>query len=123
MKEYDESPTEKIEAHQRRVDEEHLVPDDMSLMDAAEAVVRGKLKLTAQQERMLRELLPFFAPKLSVTATTSLDGKDFASLLERAIQRSKMTAEQIREAHELRLIEGGKEQIETQAVEVEGERR
>jgi hypothetical protein len=100
-----------------------VIPDDIPLMELAEAVVRGKVALTPQQERMLRELLPFHAPKLGAVMTTALNGKDFASVLERAIRRSAMTPDQLREAKQLRLIEVGKERIETQAVEVEGERR
>ena len=61
---------------------------DMPLMELAEAVVRGKIKLAAQQQRMLIELLLFLAPKLSAMAVGSMNGKDFASALERAIQRS-----------------------------------
>ena len=82
------SPAELIEAHERKLAEQQAIPDDMPLMALAEAVVRGKVALSPQQERMLRELLPFYAPKLSAMATRAMNGQDFASLLERAIQRS-----------------------------------
>ena len=81
------SPAELIEAHERKLAEQQAI-HDMPLMALAEAVVRGKVALSPQQERMLRELLPFYAPKLSAMATTAMNGQDFASLLERAIQRS-----------------------------------
>ena len=117
------SPAELIEAHERKLAEQQAIPDDMPLMALAEAVVRGKVALSPQQERMLRELLPFHAPKLGAVAIGHMNGKDFASVLERAIARSAMTPDQLREAKQLRLIEGGKEQIEAQGVEVAGERR
>ena len=99
------SPAELIEAHERKLADQQAIPDDIPLLELAEAVVRGKIALTPQQERMLRELLPFFAPKLTAVATTSMNGADFSSLLERAIQRS-LAGKPIK-------------LIETQAVEVE----
>ena len=103
------TPPELIEAHQRSLDEQQAIPDEMPLMELAEAVVRGKIKLGAQQQRMLIELLPFLAPKLSAMAVGSMNGKDFASALERAIQRS-LAGKPIK-------------LIEAQAIEVEEEGR
>jgi hypothetical protein len=65
------------------------IPDDMSLIEIAYAVVRGKLKLSQQQLVVLKELLPTVLPKLTAVATTFVDGKDFASMLDRAIERSQ----------------------------------
>jgi hypothetical protein len=62
----------------------------------AEQVVRGKVKLTAQQMRMLVELLPYYSPKLTAVAVGHLTGEDFYNRLERAINRSERA----------RLIEG-----------------
>jgi len=86
-------------------------------------IYKDPLQPMARRMRAAENALQFEHPKLGAVATTAMNGTDFASLLERAIIRSGMTAEQIREARELSLIEGGKQRIETQAVEVEGERR
>jgi len=78
---------DKIEAQQRE-GEASLVPDGMTLMDLADAVVRGKVKLSPQQMRLLIELLPYHLPKLSAVAVGHFNGTDFATQLDRAIQRS-----------------------------------
>jgi hypothetical protein len=57
-------------------------------LDLADAVVRGKAKLSAQQMRLLIELLPYHLPKLSAVAVGHFNGQDFAAQLDRAIQRS-----------------------------------
>jgi hypothetical protein len=54
----------------------------------AEQVVRGKVKLTPMQQRMLIELLPFYMPKLSAVGVGYLTNDTFAERLERAIERS-----------------------------------
>jgi hypothetical protein len=69
--------------------EDEVIPDDIPLMELADKVVRGKVKLSPQQQRMLIEMLPYIAPKLSATAIATMDGKTFAEALERAIERSK----------------------------------
>lgn len=48
--------------------------------------------------------MPLENPKLGAVATTAMNGKDFATLLEKAIQRSEI-------GKPLRLIEGGKAQV------------
>jgi hypothetical protein len=47
-----------------------------------------EVKLSPQQMRAMIELLPFHAPKLSAVGVSHLTGQDFASALDRAIQRS-----------------------------------
>jgi hypothetical protein len=42
-----------------------LIPDNIPLPELTEQVVRGKVKLTPAQQRMLIELLPFYMPMLS----------------------------------------------------------
>ena len=69
--------------------EDEVIPDDIPLMELADKVVRGKVKLAKQQLRMLIEMLPYIAPKLSATAIATMDGKTFAEALDRAIERSK----------------------------------
>jgi hypothetical protein len=54
----------------------------------AEQVVRGKVKLTPTQVRMLIELLPFYMPKLSAVGVGYLTNSTFAERLDRAIDRS-----------------------------------
>jgi len=61
------------------------IPDNIPLMELAEMVVRGKVRLSPQQQRMLIELLPFIAPKLSAVA--NVQGQDFATLLDRRLER------------------------------------
>jgi len=82
------SPADLIEAHQRKLDEQETIPDGVSLMEAAELVARGKVKVTPQQIRMLIELLPYHAPRLSAVAVGSVTGQDFARMLDAAILRS-----------------------------------
>jgi len=69
--------------------EDAVTPDDIPLMELADKVVRRKVKLAQQQLRMLIEMLPYIAPKLSATAIATMDGKTFAEALDRAIERSK----------------------------------
>ena len=78
---------DQIEAEQRQSASD-LIPDDIPIPELAEQVVRGKVKLTAQQMRMLVEILPFYMPKLSSVAVGYFNGEDFAERLERAINRS-----------------------------------
>ena len=68
--------------------QDEVIPDDVPLMELADRVVRGKIKLSPPQQRMLIEMLPYIAPKLSATAIASLNGEDFASALDRCIARS-----------------------------------
>jgi hypothetical protein len=51
-------------------------------------VMRGEVKLSPQQMRAMVELLPFHAPKLSSVGVGFLSANDFASRLDRAIDRS-----------------------------------
>src|SRR5215469_3188647 len=78
---------DKIEAEQRQQATDQI-PDHIPLAELAEQVVRGKVKLTPAQQRMLIELLPFHMPKLSAVAVGRLTGEDFASRLDRAVDAS-----------------------------------
>ena len=64
------------------------IPDNIPLPELAEQVVRGKVKLTPMQQRMLIELLPFYMPKLSAVGVGYLTNDTFAERLDRAIARS-----------------------------------
>jgi hypothetical protein len=81
------SPLEKIEAHQKRIDDAQIIPDDVPLLEIADSVVRGKRKLSQQQSRMLIEVLPYVAPKLMAVA--HFNGND-ADLLDKALERRSM---------------------------------
>lgn len=63
------------------------IPDNIPLIQLADMVVRGKIKLSPPQQRMLIEMLPFVAPKLSAVGYMR-EAETFASRLERAIERS-----------------------------------
>jgi hypothetical protein len=65
------------------------IPDDIPLLELADSVVRGKMKLSPPQMRLLIELLPYHAPKLTAVATTAIEGHSFAELLDKAIERSQ----------------------------------
>ena len=69
--------------------QDEVIPDNIPLMELADRVVRGKLKLSPPQQRMLIEMLPYIAPKLSATAFATMNGNSFAEALERCIERSK----------------------------------
>ncbi len=81
------SPAELIEAHERRLADQQPIPDDIPLIRLADMVVRGKVKLSPPQQRMLIEMLPYIAPKLSAIGFVR-DAETFASRLEKAIERS-----------------------------------
>ena len=69
------------------------IPDDLSLLELADQVVRGKIKLSAQQMRMLIEMLPYVAPKLLAVGHGSIHDMGFASRLDRALARSDTVRE------------------------------
>src|SRR5215472_16522347 len=73
------------EQHQQTTDQ---IPDNIPLSELAEQVVRGEVKLSQSQLRMLIELLPFHLPKLSAVALGRLTGEDFATRLDRAVEAS-----------------------------------
>src|SRR3974390_315265 len=80
------------------------IPDNIPLPELAEQVVRGKVRLSREQMRMLIELLPFHMPKLSAVGVGYLTNDTFAERLDRAIDRSDRA----------RLIEGRAIEVEDQ---------
>jgi hypothetical protein len=85
-----------------RTVEDQTIPDDIPLLELADQVVRGKVKLSSQQMRMLIEMLPFVAPKLSAVGFVR-DADTFAARLERATARSdKVRKEPMRLIEDLR---------------------
>lgn len=94
----EQSPTEAIREHQRLVDarnnggEDAQIPDDITITELAEDVVRGKRKLSQAQMRMLIELLPYYAPKLAAIADLrTRNERDFAVKMDRALERIRRT--------------------------------
>jgi hypothetical protein len=83
-----------------------LEPGEGSLA-LLQKVYRSPRQALSTRIRCAVEALPFEAPKLSAVATTTMNGQDFASLLERAIERSSR-------AREVKLIEGTCEPVEAQ---------
>jgi hypothetical protein len=60
-----------------------------SVGDINPARTSTTVKLTPQQARCAIEALPFENPKVSAVAISHMNGNDFASALDRAIERSK----------------------------------
>ena len=72
---------------QQKVEPE--LPEGIMALSLLQMAYRGKVKLTPQQTRCAIEALPYENPKLSAVAHGHFDVTDFASRLERAIERSK----------------------------------
>jgi hypothetical protein len=70
-------------------DDRFVLPEGTTAKQALEMVYRGEIVLSPQQMRAAIECLQFEVPKVSAVAVTHMDGSDFASALERAIERSK----------------------------------
>jgi hypothetical protein len=75
---------DQIEARQ----EQPTVPIGISAKRLLQMVYRGEVKLSPQQMRAAIEVLLFEEPKLATVGVAHLTGRDFAALLDRAIQRS-----------------------------------
>lgn len=70
---------DQIEAQQQT----ETIPDDIPIMQIADAVVRGKMKLSQPQMRLLIELLPYHSPKLLAVANMQFN---FAVELDKKIE-------------------------------------
>ena len=81
--------------------EVELAPDENSL-DFLQKVYRSSRQPLAVRMRAAAIALPFESPKLTAMAVSSMNGKHFASLLEKAIARSQALLKQI----ELKANEG-----------------
>src|SRR3974377_1289264 len=64
-------------------------PDEGAQFGFGGQGVWGKRRLSREQMRMLIELLPYCAPKLTAIAVGALNGQDFYTKLDRAIERSE----------------------------------
>ena len=70
-------------------EEPGVIPDNITMQELVDGVIRGKYKLGPSQLRVLVAWMPHFAPKLSAAAVITGDGKTFAEALERCIERSR----------------------------------
>jgi len=70
-------------------DERFVLPEGTTATQALEMVYRGEIVLSPQQMRAAIECLQFENPKVSAVAVTHMNGQDFASALDRAIERSR----------------------------------
>jgi|SRR6516164_8023008 hypothetical protein len=64
------------------------IPDDIPLTQVVEQVIRGRLKLSPSQMRLLIAWMPHFAPRLAAVSVGYHDGTAFADRLDRAIEAS-----------------------------------
>ena len=65
-----------------------LAPDEASL-DFLQKVYRSSRQPLAVRMRAAALAIPFESPKLTAMAVSSMNGNDFAAMLERAIARSR----------------------------------
>jgi hypothetical protein len=100
---------DRLEAQQQRDDgsaELELAPDEASL-DFLQKVYRSSRQPLAVRMRAAALAIPFESPKLTAMAVSSMNGKHFASLLEKAIARSQALLKQIElKANEGPVLEG-----------------
>jgi len=80
---------ELVDLSVRKVEPDGSISDDISITELAEDVVRGKRKLSQPQMRMLIELLPYYAPKLTAVAVGWQKGEDFYTRLDKAVSASE----------------------------------
>jgi hypothetical protein len=95
------SPVELIAAHQKRIEEMNREEDEpRNALDYLQDVYRGRRVADPWRFRAAVAALQFETPRLGVIATTSLNGADFAALLDKAIARANGVREvkQIRRA-------------------------
>ncbi len=71
-----------------RNEQEPPLPPNVRALELLQMVYRGEVKVSPQQMRAAIEALPFEAPKLTAVALASMTAQDFASRLERCLQRS-----------------------------------
>jgi hypothetical protein len=75
-----------------------VIPKGVTALELADMVMRGEVKLSPQQMRVMIELLPFHAPKLSAVGVGYLNDNTFAQRLDRAIDRSDRARPRLIEA-------------------------
>jgi hypothetical protein len=71
------------------LEQEPVVPEGETSLQLLQAIYRDKKQPLNVRVRCAIETLPFENPKVSVVSVSHMNSQDFASALERAIQRSK----------------------------------
>ena len=87
MSETIDAVLDRIEAQQPHAELIELGPEESSL-SFLQKIYRNVSQPMSRRIRAAIEALPFEHPKLSAVATASMNGNDFAALLDRAIERS-----------------------------------
>jgi len=83
------SPAELILAHQKRLGEiNYREPKTISALKYLQLIYRNPMEPTGVRIRAAIESLPYENPKLSAVAVGYMNAEDFASRLDRAIERS-----------------------------------
>jgi hypothetical protein len=79
------------EVAERRVDGKVIeLPEGIDAYQLLQMEYRGQIVLTYHQRQSAMKCLEFERPKLGVVATTNLNADDLASMLDRAIARSRV---------------------------------
>jgi hypothetical protein len=68
--------------------EEPALPEEVMALPLLQMAYRGQVKLTPQQARCAIEALPYENPKVSAVAISHMNSEDFATALDRCIERS-----------------------------------
>jgi hypothetical protein len=85
----EKSPADVILAHQARLDAiNNGEGEPRNALEYVQDVYRGRRIADPWRMRAAIAALQFETPRLGVVATTNLNDKDFAALLDRAIERS-----------------------------------
>jgi len=83
----------KLEQQQQLVDEMNgeglAVPPDIEPLDFLLAIMRDPRQPMARRQKAATDDAQYMHPKLGAVATVNMNGKDFASMLERATARSR----------------------------------
>jgi hypothetical protein len=78
-----------VEQALAELEEEPIEPEGETSLKLLQAIYRDKQQPLNVRVRCAIEALPFEVPKLSATAVTHMNSQDFATQLERAIERSQ----------------------------------
>jgi len=82
--------SELVDLSVRVVEElEQSLPEGTTARQFMQMVMRGEIDPTPKQFNAAKVLIEYQEPRLSAVAVGHMDGKDFASQLERAILRSQ----------------------------------
>jgi hypothetical protein len=81
--------SELVDLSVKIVEPEQKLPKDIDALRLLQMVYRGEAKPSPQQMRAAIEALPYENPRLSAVSVGYLNATDFASRLDRAIDRSE----------------------------------